>query len=102
MKLTLNYCNINDVLLMDPKKGDDQKKNRKVILHMDEEDFFEMLDTINPKNIIKYLDMRGISHREPSIVNIKLTRSKTSCAVRHKFRRLSKELDRFRKEEKQQ
>ena len=101
MKLTLNYCNINDVLLMDPKKGDDQKKNRKVILHMDEEDFFEMLDTINPKNIIKYLDMRGISHREPSIVNVKLTRSKTSCDVRHKFRRLSKELDRFRKEEKQ-
>lgn len=34
MKLTLNYCTINDVMMVDPKKGDDQKKNRKVILHV--------------------------------------------------------------------
>ena len=45
-------------------KGDDQKKNRKVILHVDEEDFFDMLDSVNPKNIIKYLDMRRIPHRD--------------------------------------
>jgi len=63
MKLTLNYCTINDVMMVDPKKGDDQKKNRKVILHVDEEDFFDMLDSVNPKNIIKYLDMRRIPHR---------------------------------------
>ena len=64
MKLTLNYCTINDVMMVDPKKGDDQKKNRKVILHVDEEDLFEMLDHVNPKNIIKYLDMRRIPHRD--------------------------------------
>jgi len=64
MKLTLNHCTINDVMMVDPKKGDDQKKNRKVILHVDEEDFFDMLDSVNPKNIIKYLDMRRIPHRD--------------------------------------
>jgi len=64
MKLTLNYCTIKDVMMVDPKKGDDQKKNRKVILHIDEEDFFDMLDSVNPKNIIKYLDMRRIPHRD--------------------------------------
>ena len=64
MKLTLNYCTINDVMMVDPKKGGDQKKNRKVILHVDEEDFFDMLDSVNPKNIIKYLDMRRIPHRD--------------------------------------
>ena len=64
MKLTLNYCTINDVMMVDPKKGDDQKKNRKVIIHVDEEDFFDMLDSVNPKNIIKYLDMRRIPHRD--------------------------------------
>ena len=64
MKLTLNYCTINDVMMVDPNKGDDQKKNRKVILHVDEEDFFDMLDSVNPKNIIKYLDMRRIPHRD--------------------------------------
>ena len=60
----MNYCTINDVMMIDPKKGDDQKKNRKVILHVDEEDFFDMLDSVNPKNIIKYLDMRRIPHRD--------------------------------------
>ena len=97
MKLTLNYCTINDVMMVDTKKGDDQKKNRKVILHVDEEDFFDMLDSVNPKNIIKYLDMRGIVHREPSIVNVTLKRSKQSCGIRHKIRNLGQELDKFRK-----
>ena len=97
MKLTLNYCTINDVMMVDPKKGDDQKKNRKVILHVDEEDFFDMLDSVNPKNIIKYLDMRGIVHREPSIVNVTLKRSKQSCGIRHMIRHLGQELDKFRK-----
>ena len=70
MKLTLNYCTINDVMMVDPKKVDDQKKNRKVILHVDEEDFFDMLDSVNPKNIVKYLDMRKINHREPLQINV--------------------------------
>ena len=40
-KVTLNYCTIVDVMQVEPKKGDNQKKNRKVILHVDEEDFFD-------------------------------------------------------------
>ena len=79
----MNYCTINDVMMVDPKKGDDQKKNRKVILqnrkvilHVDEEDFFDMLDSVNPKNIIKYLDMRKIPHREALEINV------TDCTVK--------------------
>ena len=88
MKLTLNYCTINDVMMVDPKKGDDQKKNRKVILHVDEEDFFDMLDSVNPKNIIKYLDMRKIPHREAleinvSEVKVNLNHSKHIDRVKH-------------------
>ena len=49
MKLTLKHCIINDVVMIDPKANDNQKKNRKVILLVDEEDFFEMLDSVNPK-----------------------------------------------------
>jgi hypothetical protein len=97
MKLTLNYCAINDVMMIEPKQTDNQKKSSKVILHVDEVDFFDMLDSVNPKNIIKYLDMRGIVHREPSIVNVTLKRSKQSCGIRHKIRHLGQELDKFRK-----
>lgn len=68
-KLTLNYCTIADVLPVDPKKGK-EGYNRKVILMCDEEDLFEMLDHLNPKNIIKYLDMRKIPHREPLQINV--------------------------------
>lgn len=59
MRLELNYCNIADVLEVQPKKTDNQKKNRKVIIHVDEEDFFKMLDKVNPDNIVKYLKMRS-------------------------------------------
>ena len=88
MKLTLNYCTINDVMMVDPKKGDDLKKNRKVILHVDEEDFFDMLDSVNPKNIIKYLDMRRIPHRDSleinvSEVKVNLNHSKHIDRVKH-------------------
>ena len=84
----MNYCTINDVMMVDPKKGDDQKKNRKVILHVDEEDFFDMLDSVNPKNIIKYLDMRKIPHREAleinvSEVKVNLNHSKHIDRVKH-------------------
>lgn len=47
------------------------KKNKIVKINVDEEDFFEMLDHVNPKNIIKYLDMRGIPHRDALEVNVK-------------------------------
>jgi len=96
-KLTLNYACIMDVVQVEPKPTDNQRKNRKVILHVDEEDLFDMFDQLNPKNIIKYLDMRGIVHREPSIVNVTLKRSKQSCGIRHKIRHLGQELDKFRK-----
>lgn len=69
-KLILNHCTIADVLMMPDKPGDTQKKNRKVILYVDEEDFFDMLDHVNPQNIIKYLDMRRIPHREGLTINV--------------------------------
>ena len=75
-KLTLNYCTIVDVVQVEPKPGDNQRKNRKVILHVDEEDIFDMLDHLNPKNIIKYLDMRGINHRDALEINV------TDCTVK--------------------
>ena len=97
MRLTLNHCCIADVEMQEPKPTDNQRKGRRVYINIDEEDFFEMLDHVNPKNIIKYLDMRGIVHREPSIVNVTLKRSKQSCGIRHKIRYLGQELDKFRK-----
>lgn len=66
MKLILNYCNIADVFEITPKKADDQKKNRQVKIYIDEEDFFEMLDKVNPKNLVKYLKMRDIPTEEPA------------------------------------
>ena len=97
MKLTLNYCTINDVMMVDPKKGDDQKKNRKVILHVDEEDFFDMLDSVNPKNIIKYLDMRGIPHREPANIVVKVKPDASGLKLRHSLKRVATELKNARK-----
>lgn len=64
MQLILNYCSIADVYEVEPKKVDNQKKNRQVKINIDEEDFFEMLDKVNPKNIVKYLKMRSISIEE--------------------------------------
>ena len=99
MKLTLKYCAIGDVVMMEPKKDDEQKKCRKVILLVDEEDFFGMLDSVNPKNIIKYLDMRGIQHREPSVVNLKVGSSRSTPRLRHKIRYLGAELHKLRQGE---
>ena len=70
MRLTLNYCSIADVELVEPKPTDNQRKGRRVKIDIDEEDFFEMLDSVNPKNIVKYLDMRKIPHREPLQINV--------------------------------
>ena len=64
MRLTLNHCCIADVEMQEPKPTDNQRKGRRVYINIDEEDFFEMLDHVNPKNIIKYLDMRRIPHRD--------------------------------------
>ena len=53
MRLTLNHCCIADVAMQEPKPTDNQRKGRRVYINIDEEDFFEMLDHVNPKNIIK-------------------------------------------------
>ena len=41
MRVTLNYCTIADVQQVAPKKGDNQKKDRIVLLNIDEEDITE-------------------------------------------------------------
>lgn len=96
-KVTLNYCTIVDVMQVEPKKGDNQKKNRKVILHVDEEDLFDMLDNLNPKNIIKYLDMRGIAHRDPANIVVKVKPDASGLKLRHNLKRVAAELKRARK-----
>ena len=64
MQLILNYCTIVDVFEVEPKKADNQKKNRQVKINVDEEDFFQMLDKVNPDNIVKYLKMRSIQNKK--------------------------------------
>ena len=95
-KLTLNYCTIVDVVQVEPKPGDNQRKNRKVILHVDEEDIFDMLDHLNPKNIIKYLDMRGIAHREPANIVVKVKPDASGLKLRHSLKRVAAELKNVR------
>ncbi len=90
-RLTLNYCSIVDVERIEPKADDEQRKARKVIINVDEEDFFKMLDGINPKNIIKYLDMRGIQHRDPSVINVKVKPTKSGFRIRNKLKRIGNE-----------
>jgi hypothetical protein len=97
MKLTLKYCAIGDVVMMEPKQDDEQKKCRKVILLVDEEDFFDMLDSVNPKNIIKYLDMRGIPHREPANIVVKVKPDASGLKLRHSLKRVATELKNARK-----
>ena len=91
-KLTINYACIADVVQVEPKPTDNQRKNRKVILHVDEEDFFDMLDHVNPKNIVKYLDMRGIPHREPANIVVKVKPDASGLKLRHSLMRVAAEL----------
>lgn len=98
-KLTLNYCCIVDVMRVEPKPTDNQRKNRKVILHVDEEDIFDMLDSINPKNIIKYLDMRGIQHREPANIVVKVKPDASGLKLRRSLKRVATELKNARRTE---
>ena len=64
MRVTINECIIHDVFTADSGGG------KKVVLQMNEEELFDMLDGINPKNLVKYLDMRGVNHREAPQINI--------------------------------
>ena len=100
-KLTLNYACIVDVMQVEPKPTDNQRKNRKVILHVDEEDLFEMFDQLNPKNIIKYLDMRGIKHREPANLIVKVKPDASGLKLRHSLKRVATELRNARQSQSQ-
>jgi hypothetical protein len=97
-KLTLNYCSIADVEIVEPKPDDPQKKNRKVTLLVDEENLFEMLDNLNPQNIIKYLDMRQILHREPSNIVVKVRPDASWPKLRKQLKRIRNELKQRRKQ----
>lgn len=59
---------VNNVVICDVFASDSGK--RKVVLQLNEEDLFEMFDSINPKNLIKYLDMRNVNHRDAPQINI--------------------------------
>lgn len=63
MRLTVENCIIHDVFMANSGQ-------RKVVLQMNEEELFDMLDGVNPKNLVKYLDMRGVNHREAPQINI--------------------------------
>lgn len=64
--LKLKHCIIHNVDM------DEQDPKRRIVeLFVNEEDLFEMLDSINPKNIIKYLDQRKIPHRDALQINVK-------------------------------
>jgi hypothetical protein len=68
-----------------------------VILHVDEEDLFDMLDHLNPANIIKYLDIRGIDHREPANLIVKVKSDASGLKLRHSLKRVAQELKNARK-----
>lgn len=70
-------------------------------LQMQEEDFFEMLDSINPKNIVKYLDMRMINHREaPQITLYNCEKQEFGKRNTKKLNRVLSILDSMREKEK--
>ncbi|MBO6256277.1 MAG: hypothetical protein J6O49_21965 [Bacteroidaceae bacterium] len=101
MRLTLKYCCIADVEFTPPKESDSQRKDRIVKIDVDEEDFFAMLDSVNPKNIVKYLDMRNINHRDGVEINIyKCKRQKPSERNRRKLNRCLELIDAMKTKEK--
>lgn len=99
MRIKVKYCSIVDVEAVEPKEG--KEGNRMVTLQMDEKDFFEVLDRINPKEIVKYLDMRFINHREQPVINIyECNKQSLSERNRRKLDRCLKILDSMRENEK--
>lgn len=99
MQLTLNYCDIADVFEITPPIKD--KKNRQVKINIDEEDFFEMLDKVNPKIIVKYLDMRFINHREAPVITIfECEKQKLSDRNNKKIKRLQNIVESMQTKEK--
>lgn len=102
MRIQVNYCSIVDV----EQEPENEKVrtgvgNRKVTLQMQEEDFFEMLDSINQKNIVKYLDMRMINHREaPQITLYNCEKQEFGKRNTKKLNRVLSILDSMREKEK--
>lgn len=86
-QLTLKANCIADVFM-------DDKGGRIVKINANEEDFFAMLDSVNPKNIIKYLDMRAIPHREAVKINVTRMDVEVKGGVRKYMKRI---LERNRK-----
>lgn len=103
MRFKVNYCSIVDV---EQEPENEKVKNggggnRKVTLQMQEEDFFAMLDSINPKNIVKYLDMRMINHREaPQITLFNCEKQEFGKRNTRKLNRVLSILDSMRDKEK--
>jgi hypothetical protein len=56
-----------------------------------------MLDHLNPANIIKYLDIRGIDHREPANLIVKVKSDASGLKLRHSLKRVAQELKNARK-----
>ena len=99
MQLTLNYCDIADVFEITTLI--EGKKNRQVKINIDEEDFFEMLDKVNPKIIVKYLDMRFINHREAPVITIfECEKQKLSDRNNKKIKRLQNIVESMQTKEK--
>ena len=92
-QLTLKATSIADVLM-------DDNGGRIVKLNCNEEDFFDMLDHVNPKNLIKYLDMRMIPHREAVKINVNrldVNNHKVSKGLVNLVTRNEKKVNRARK-----
>lgn len=101
MRFKVNYCSIVDVEQEPENEKVKMGGNRKVTLQMQEEDFFEMLDSINPKNIVKYLDMRMINHREaPQITLFNCEKQGFGKRNTRKLNRVLSILDSMRDKEK--
>lgn len=81
-QLTLKANCIADVLM------DENTGGRIVKINANEEDFFSMLDSVNPKNIIKYLDMRQIPHREAIKINVLRADVEIKSGVHKNMRRM--------------
>lgn len=100
MRIQVKYCSIVDVEQMVDNEMF-MGGNRKVTLQMNEEDFFNMLDSVNPKNIVKYLDMRMINHRDaPQITICNCEKQKLGERNTKKINRCLAILDSMRDKEK--
>lgn len=61
---------INNAELVSMAPNIDNFHNRDMVLNLCEEEWFNTLDRLNPDNIIKYLDIRHIPHREALQINL--------------------------------